>query len=63
MNMLQIRLRGLWVGLRRLAGDDAYERYLEHWRTKHAGEGKPLDRGSFLRRETERRWSGINRCC
>ena len=53
----------MWVGLRYLTGDNAYERYLEHWQLKHAGEGKPLDPSAFFRRETERRWSGINRCC
>ena len=63
MNVLLMRLRRMWVELRRLTGDNAYERYLEHWQLKHAGEGIPLDPAAFFRRETERRWSGVKRCC
>lgn len=56
-------LWSLWQGLRRISGDDAYERYLAHHRRHHADEGPPLDRRSFCRRELERKWSGIRRCC
>jgi uncharacterized short protein YbdD (DUF466 family) len=49
--------------LRTVTGDDAYERYLAHWRTQHAGEGSPLDRKAFFRSELERKWNGIKRCC
>ena len=56
-------LARLWRALRRLSGDDAYERYLAHWRERHAGEGAPLDRRAFYRAELERRWSGVRRCC
>ncbi|HKZ74734.1 MAG TPA: YbdD/YjiX family protein [Steroidobacteraceae bacterium] len=56
-------VRQLWQALRALTGDDAYERYLEHWRRAHAGE-RPLDAAQFHRQEEERRWSGgPNRCC
>ena len=63
MNMFLMRIRKTWRELRHLTGDDAYERYLEHWRLRHAGADQPLDREAFLRRETERRWNGIKRCC
>ena len=49
--------------VRRISGDDAYERYLQHWRAHHAGEGEPLDRKTFFKREQERKWNGIRRCC
>ncbi len=57
-------LRAFWQCLRRLSGDDAYERYLTHWQEKHAGsEARPLSRHAFFRAEQERKWSGIKRCC
>ncbi|BBL72686.1 YbdD/YjiX family protein [Methylogaea oryzae] len=53
-----------WRGLRRVSGDDAYERYLDHWRRCHAGEGgEPLSRRAFFRAELERKWNGVRRCC
>lgn len=56
-------LRAAWRALRRLSGDDAYERYLAHHRHVHA-ECPPLDRDAFWRAETERRWGrGVQRCC
>lgn len=56
-------LRAAWDALRRLSGDDAYERYLAHHRRVHA-ECPPLDRDAFWRAETERRWGpGAQRCC
>jgi len=63
MNSVFAKLHKCWSVLRRLSGDDAYERYVEHWRRHHAGTGVPLDRATFMRRETERRWNGVRRCC
>ena len=58
------RLRRLWRLLRRLSGDDAYERYLAHWHRQHADEGnEPLSRKEFCCAEIERKWSGLKRCC
>jgi uncharacterized short protein YbdD (DUF466 family) len=51
-----------WKLLRRLSGDDAYERYLQHWHLHHR-EGTPLNRADFQRMECERRWNGPGRCC
>ncbi|MFZ5594397.1 MAG: CstA-like transporter-associated (seleno)protein [Pseudomonadota bacterium] len=57
-------LYGLWRGLRRVSGDDAYERYLAHWRKHHAAEGgQPLDRKAFIKVEQDRKWNGVRRCC
>ena len=50
--------------LRELTGDDAYERYLAHWRARHAADGAaPLDRAAFYREELRRKWDGVRRCC
>ena len=58
-------LMRFWAVLRELTGDDAYERYLAHWRTRHAADGDaaPLDRASFYREEQKRKWDGVRRCC
>lgn len=53
----------LWRGLRQVSGDDAYERYLAHWRACHAHEGEPLSRKAFFQAEQERKWNGVRRCC
>ena len=54
----------MWNLLRELTGDDAYERYLAHWRTRHADDGAtPLDRAAFYREEQRRKWDGVRRCC
>lgn len=50
--------------VREISGDDAYERYLEHWQKHHAEEGEqPLSRDAFLKAELERKWNGVKRCC
>lgn len=57
-------LRRAWAALRELTGDDAYERYLAHWRSQHAGGGaEPLSRAAFCREEQRRKWEGVRRCC
>jgi uncharacterized short protein YbdD (DUF466 family) len=54
----------MWALLRQVTGDDAYDRYLAHWRAAHAADGTmPLDRSSFYREEQRRKWDGIRRCC
>jgi uncharacterized short protein YbdD (DUF466 family) len=61
---MPIAFQRLWALLRELTGDDAYERYLAHWRTQHSAEGgAPLDRASFCREEQRRKWEGVRRCC
>ncbi len=57
-------LRRLWSLVREATGDDAYERYLAHWRAQHAAdEAAPLERAAFCREEQRRKWEGIRRCC
>jgi uncharacterized short protein YbdD (DUF466 family) len=60
---LETALRRLWKGLRTLSGDDAYERYLAHWKAHRSHEGPPMDRKTFCRAELERKWNGVRRCC
>jgi uncharacterized short protein YbdD (DUF466 family) len=48
--------------LRRLSGDDAYECYLAHQQQHHADQ-VILDRRAFYLAETQRKWTGIKRCC
>lgn len=48
--------------IRRLSGDDAYERYLAHCSKAHPDQ-EPLSRKAFFARETDRKWSGVRRCC
>lgn len=45
-----------------LTGHAAYTRYLAH-HTLHHSDIPPLSRRAFFARETERKWSGITRCC
>ena len=63
-------LRRFWATVRQISGDDAYERYLAHWREHHAGDGAPLaredaplGRAAFFRAEQGRKWEGVRRCC
>ena len=55
-------LHKIWQLIRRLSGDDAYERYLRHHAEAHPCE-TALDRKEFFRREQERKWNGVRRCC
>jgi uncharacterized short protein YbdD (DUF466 family) len=52
----------LWRGLRAVSGDDAYERYRAHHAAHHPAE--PLmSRRAFCAQATQRKWSGVSRCC
>lgn len=59
---LKRQVSNLWCMLRRLCGDDAYERYLVHHAGAHPGE-VPLDRAAFFKAEQHRKWNGVRRCC
>jgi len=53
-----------WDLLREMTGDDAYERYLAHWRAHHSSsDAAPLDRAAFYHEEQRRKWEGVRRCC
>ncbi len=63
---MQFKLIHLWHILRRLSGDDAYERYLTHHAAFHASmvdAPPPLSRKAFVKLWQDNKWSGINRCC
>jgi uncharacterized short protein YbdD (DUF466 family) len=51
-----------WSYLRTVSGDDAYERYLAHHETAHAGE-PPMSRKDYFTEMQRRKWSGVSRCC
>ena len=51
-----------WTYLRAVSGDDAYERYLAHHTTAHAGE-PPMSRKDYFTEMQRRKWSGVSRCC
>ncbi len=55
-------LKKAWRFVRRVSGDDAYERYLQHHAEAHP-EHSPLSRKEFFRREQDRKWGGVRRCC
>ncbi|HEX5047698.1 MAG TPA: YbdD/YjiX family protein [Gammaproteobacteria bacterium] len=56
--------RRLWQAVRAATGDDAYERYVAHWREQHRGDSAaPLDRRAFFHEEQRRKWEGVRRCC
>lgn len=55
-------LRQSWRAIRRLSGDDAYERYLAHHTACHA-DTAPLSRKEFFRHEQQQKWNAIKRCC
>ena len=55
-------LQAAWNFVRRVSGDDAYERYLLHHAQAHPLE-KPLSRKAFFQREQDRKWGGVRRCC
>jgi len=59
---LRAQLAALWRAVRALAGDDAYERYCAHHAAHHAGEPR-LSRRAFCAERTQRKWSGVSRCC
>lgn len=56
-----------WVGagwrlLRRLSGDDAYERYLRQ-HAEHGHAEPPLSRKAFFKQWQDGKWQGVKRCC
>lgn len=61
--------KSVWQGIRQWSGDDAYERYLQHYAAHHAASDDsgevppPLSREAFYREWQENKWNGIKRCC
>jgi uncharacterized short protein YbdD (DUF466 family) len=53
-----------WSVLRRLSGDDAYERYCAHLREcSELHDHATLTRAAFFAAEQRRKWDGVRRCC
>lgn len=64
MKTIKFIIRQTWKMVRTISGDDAYERYLEHWYKFHSNEGgQPLDCKTFFATEQIRKWDGVRRCC
>ncbi len=55
-------LRGLWRAVRRLSGDDGYERYLAHHADAHP-DVPALPRREWFARRQQQKWAGVKRCC
>ncbi len=55
-------LNSFWQLLRRLSGDDAYERYLRHY-AEHPHDDPPLSREEFFKQWQDSKWKGVKRCC
>lgn len=55
-------LKRLWAAIRRLSGDDGYERYLAHHAAAHP-DAPALSRREWFARQQHQKWSGIKRCC
>lgn len=57
-------LTTVWQGIRQLSGDDAYERYLQHFADHHQHTDEtPLSKAEFFKRWQDGLWDGIKRCC
>ena len=59
---LSSRWKSLWRAIRRLSGDDAYDRYIAHHSAHHPDE-PPLSREAFFKQWQDDKWKGAKRCC
>lgn len=62
------KIKVCWQLLRRLSGDDAYERYLRHYAKHHKsncvhGSDGPLSKKDFFTQWQDEKWNGVKRCC
>ena len=62
---IKLRMYNIIRLIRRISGDDAYERYVQHYQQHHADDDAHamLDRRAFYLAEQQRKWNGIKRCC
>ena len=61
-------LNNLWRRVRQLSGDDAYERYLQHYAAHHQASETgqvepPLSKQAFFKDWQDKKWTGVKRCC
>lgn len=53
-----------WNNIRRLSGDDAYERYLLQYAAhQHDHQETLLTKKEFFKQWQDGKWKGIKRCC
>lgn len=61
------KIHAIWRIVRRLSGDDAYERYLQHFAEHHQNgcshSEKPLSKKVFFKQWQDEKWQGVKRCC
>ena len=60
------RVKLIFQRIRQLSGDDAYERYLEHYAECHLTQSDaspPLTRTDFFKQWQDQKWAGVKRCC
>ena len=76
MTPLKNLCKSLWARVRQLSGDDAYERYLQHYAAHHANGHAddqkaglaaeiepPLSKAAFFNDWQDKKWTGVKRCC
>lgn len=56
------KLKACWRFVRRLSGDDAYERYLQQY-AEHGHVEPPLSKEAFFKQWQDSKWKGVKRCC
>jgi uncharacterized short protein YbdD (DUF466 family) len=57
-------IKRFWSCVRQLSGDDAYERYLQHFSEHHDhSQEAPLSKAAFFKAWQDKKWTGIKRCC
>jgi uncharacterized short protein YbdD (DUF466 family) len=64
--MAFVKVMAVWQTIRQLSGDDAYERYLQHYAKHHQHEEHcqpPLSKLAFYKQWQDAKWEGVKRCC
>ena len=56
------KLMSCWQFIRRISGDDAYERYLQQ-HAAHSHQEPPLSKEAFFKQWQDSKWKGVKRCC
>jgi uncharacterized short protein YbdD (DUF466 family) len=59
-------LKNFWSSIRQLSGDDAYERYLQHYAEHHQNDLElepPYSKEAFFKEWQDKKWTGVKRCC
>jgi len=62
LNWIWRVLWNLWVLLREMTGDTAYERYLTHMAQSHPGRAL-MSQQEYFKFRLDQKWNRISRCC